>query len=134
MTVKRGQRVEIVSGISASDFQENLNKTLQRFDTQGIKYDMQLSPQTGFVAYIVYENVMQIAETIKDEFEMRGEKHACIECPYYTRPIDGRVKYTRCRNGKGICRKDSDCCNDFYEKLLNGEIELNEVMIFEKAV
>ena len=132
MTFRKGQRVEIIDGISAGDFQEKLNRKLEELDIRGIKYDMQLSPQTGFLAYIVYENETRIVETIKDEFEIRGEKHTCIECPYFVRPTDGRIKYTRCGAGQGICKRDSACCEQFYEWLYHGNIELVEVVNFEK--
>lgn len=127
MTIQRGKQVKIVSGTSAADFEAKLNGELNTLNIKGIKYDMQLSPQTGFVAYIVYEEELRIADTIKDEFEMLGETHTCIECPFYTRPIDGRVKYTRCDLGKGICRRDTSCCESFYEGLYNGTIQLVDV-------
>lgn len=128
MTIQRGKQVKIISGISAEDFESKLNKELSELNASGTKYDMQLSPQTGFVAYIVYEQETKVAESIKDEFELAGEKHICLECPHYILPTDGRVKYTRCMKVGGITHKDRDCCENFYEWLFNGEIELREVM------
>lgn len=131
MTIQRGKQVKIVSAANAEDFETKLNATLRSLNAKGIKYELQMSLEAGLIAYVIYEEQKYIPETIKDEFELGGEKHICLECPYYQMPADGRVKYTRCNLNNQICRKNSDCCEQFYELLFNGEIELKEVMNIE---
>ena len=132
MLLRISERIKTVSAENASDFDNELDKVLEDFQKQGISYKLELAPQLGFTAFIRYEKKYQIAETLADEFQLGGETHKCIECPYFIRPTDGRVKYTRCEITPGIHSKNHDCCNAFYEKLFNGEIKLVEVMSFEE--
>jgi hypothetical protein len=122
-----GKQVKIISGANAFDFETKLNSVLAGLNEQGIKYELQLAPQTGLVAYIVFEEEKVIPETKKDEFELGGEKHVCIECPYFVRPTDGRIKYTRCRHEEKMCWNGKDCCEWFYEELFAGRITLKEI-------
>lgn len=127
MVTKTYEGVKTISANNAEDFDRELNHALQGLAAQGISYTMQLAPQLGYTAFIVYKKDQHIPETIEDEFKLGGERHFCIECPFYVRPTDGRVKHTRCPITPGLHRKDSECCNEFYKKLFNGEIDLVEV-------
>lgn len=127
MITQMGEKVKTVSASCAEDFDRMLNKALTEFGTKGVRYELKLAPELGFTAFIVYKESFRIPETIADEFELGGETHRCVECPFYVRPTDGRVKLTRCSVTPGLHRKDSYCCDAFYEKLYNGEIELVEV-------
>ena len=121
------EKVKTISSSNAEDFDERLNKALTDFGNKGIRYELRLAPELGFTAFIVYKEAFMIPETVADEFELGGETHRCIECPFYVRPTDGRVKWTRCEITPGLHSRDSYCCEEFYKKLLNGEIELVEV-------
>ena len=126
MLYRHGKQVKIITGNGAFDFESKLNAVLSDLNNRGIKYELQLNPSTGFLAYVVFEDNRQIPETIAEEFELGGEKHTCIECPYFVRPTDGRRKYTKCVYGK-LRGRDSACCDEFYEQLADGKIELVEV-------
>ena len=132
MYYEHGEQVSIITGVSADDFQTKVNSELKRLKRLGAKYKMEMSPQTGFIAYFVYETKQAVPETIADEFELDGEKHHCIECPYFIRPTDGRIKYTKCSLTEKRTTSSRGCCDAFYEKLLNGEIELVEVGEIER--
>lgn len=128
MLYRNAEKIKTVSANTAEMFDEQLNKTIADFQKKGIKYTLELAPSLGFTCFIRYEESYRVAETIADEFELGGESHKCIECPFYVRPTDGRVKYTRCEITPGMHSAKSDCCEKFYEKLFAGEIELIEVM------
>lgn len=127
MLVRSSEHVKTVSADNAKNFDEELNKLLDEFARKGTQYTLELAPSLGFTAFIRYKRTDNIPENIADEFELGGEVHRCAECPFYVRPTDGRVKFTRCEITPGIHRKESRCCDAFYEKLFNGEIELVEV-------
>ena len=133
MLRQTGEKVKTISAPNAEEFDSKLNKALSDFGTKGIRYELRLAPELGFTAFIVYKETFMIPETVADEFELGGEQHKCIECPFYVRPTDGRVKLTRCSVTPGLHRKDSYCCDAFYEMLLKGEIELVEIENFEKG-
>lgn len=121
-----GKQVKIVSGTNAFDFETKLNGVLSDLNIRGISYDLQLNPATGLIAYVVYEESAVIPETIKDEYELRDERHFCIECPFFVQPTDGRFKYTTCGMEKHI-RISQPCCEWFYEQLKEGRIKPREV-------
>lgn len=122
-----GKQVKIVSGTTAFDFESKLNAVLSDLNEKGIKYELQLNPSTGFLAYVVIDDYRQIPETTKEEFETMGESHVCLECPNFIRPTDGRRKYTRCPQGQGLAWADRKGCDYFYELLAAGKIELVEI-------
>ena len=132
MLYNTNELVKTVSANNAEDFDEKLNKTLREFGKKGIRYELRLAPELGFTAFIVYKETFTTPESIADEFQLGGEVHHCIECPYFVLPTDGRMKHSRCSLTQGVHRVDSVCCDAFYEKLLAGEIELREVMQFGK--
>lgn len=127
MKYAHGKQVRIVSGTTAFDFETKLNAILSDLNEQGIKYELQMNPSTGFLAYIVLDEFRTIPETTKEEFEQGGESHVCLECPFFIRPTDGRRKYTRCPKGQGLAYADRKCCEWFYDELAKGKLELIEV-------
>ena len=127
MMYQGGTRASIVAASTADEFEAKLNKMFESLDRQRIKYEVKFPEGLGFCAYIVKEHKMILPETIADEFELAGERHTCVDCPYWQHPTDGRVKYTRCEVTPGIHGAKSPCCDAFYEMLYNGEITLAEV-------
>lgn len=121
-----GKRTKIIAASTAEEFEKRLNAELSHLDASRVKYELQFNHTMGFCAYIVYENTVQIPETIQDEFELVGERHTCRDCPYWVHPTKGNVKYTRCEITPGIHGATSPCCERFYEMLYNGEIELGK--------
>ena len=128
MLYQTGENIKTVSANTADEFDTKLDKVLNEFKKKGIRYKLEIAPQLGFTVFVRYEESYRVAETIADEFELGGEIHKCIECPFFVRPTDGRQKYTRCEIEPGIHRADSCCCDTFYEKLFAGEINLVEVI------
>lgn len=127
MKYQHGKQVKIVSGANAFDFESKLNGILSDLNAKGIKYELQLNPATGYLAYIICDCLDVIAETTKEAFEIGGEKHVCAECPFYLPPTDGRRIYTHCPKEQGLTYRNRDCCEMFYEALARGEVELREV-------
>lgn len=124
MLTRETKHIEIVVAESAEQFKHDLNKLFLSLAERGVNYELQTDISKGFIAYVIYTESADIPETIGEQFEAGGEKHVCIECPFFERPTDGRRKYTRCPVNNCIAYKDKACCNAFYEKLFNGEITL----------
>lgn len=134
MRYSQVEQVEIIVGSNPADFKTELNNFLRKLAEQGMKHELQFSPQTGLVAYVRYWETFKVAETKSEEYEIKGELHCCGECPFWILPTDGRVKYTGCqKHFMGAPCKDTWCCDEFYEMLEKGEIEIREVMQFGKG-
>lgn len=123
--VKRKQSL-IITGNTAEDFQEKLNTALEDLADKGYKHDLQFNMAYGLCAYIIYDEVYQKAESIADEYELKGETYKCYECPMFRPSADRRVKYTTCGRGQRHIQHGSPCCDWFYEAMEGGAITLNE--------
>lgn len=126
MIYTSGKRTRIIVASTAEEFERKLNKELEELERKRTKYELQFNHAMGFCAYIVAEFSREIPENIAEEFQIAGERHTCLECPYWQHPTKGNVKYTRCEKTPGIHGAQSPCCDAFYEMLFNGEIELEE--------
>lgn len=126
MLYRTNEKVKTVCARTAESFDDQMELVLNDFITKGIKYTLEF-PQQVFTCYIRYEVPYKVPESTKDKFEIGGEIHKCVECPYFIPPQDGRVKHGECKLNQGLYRRDSHCCEAFYNKLLHGEIELVEV-------
>lgn len=125
MLERQSTKVKTIKSDDAFDFDSRLNSFIKQLDAKGIPYEVQVNPTAGLLAFVTYKETIRVAEDIAEEYELAGEKHFCEECPFYVRPTDGRVKNTRCANGK-LRSKGSPCCDTFYELLDKGAIELRK--------
>lgn len=78
----------------------------------------------GWLAIIEYYSLKTVAETIRDEYELRGERHTCDECPHLCKVNDRRVKHLDCDRGmrySTLCSQEA--CEWFYEELHKGRME-----------
>ena len=123
MLTRKGKKFKAVTGSDAFNFQTKLNAALDELNRKGVQYELQFNNAMGFCAYIVYEENIEICETVKDEYEEVGELHKCIECPFFMRPTDGRRKYTRCPKTSKLAAGTDSCCELFYRMLDTGEID-----------
>lgn len=126
MIYSSGKKAKIIVAGTAEEFERKLNRELEAMEKARTKYELQFNHNMGFCAYIVAEHQVQIPETIGEEFEIAGERHTCVECPFWVHPTKGNVKYTKCEKTPGIHGAKSPCCETFYEMLFNGEIEIEE--------
>lgn len=115
----------IITGGSAAEFQDNLNGALSDIARKGYKHDIQFNMSMGLCAYILYEERYSVAETVADEYELKGITYRCFECPMFRPSDDKRVKYTTCANGVHRTCHNDPCCDWLYEQLEKGAIKLN---------
>ena len=97
-------------------FDKKVNEVYARAQEGGKDPVVDFIAGLGLCASIRYFVNQDIPEDAKDEFELRGEKHFCSECPYFELPKDRRVKYVRC--GKDHATTATlEACVIFYEIL-----------------
>lgn len=126
MIIQGGKRTKIIAASTAEEFETKLNKELEALDRAKTKYELQFNHALGFCAYIVAEHKIYIAQNAKDEYELLGIRYTCINCPMWVHPTKGNVKYTRCEIADGMRNASFPCCEEFYEMLKKGEVEVEE--------
>lgn len=120
------KQTKIIQGSTADEFQDRLNAALEEVAKDTSKYELLFNNNAGLCAYVVYEVRRQYAETIADEYELKGIKFHCGDCPMYVLAKDKRIVYTTCKHGVRGCKQAGDACDWFYEELEKGGIQLNE--------
>ena len=118
MRERKKKRVRVVDGADARDFETALNAALEEMADPEITFD----PNRPFLAYVVFNEVVQIPENIQEAYEMRGEYHKCGECPYFYPSSDKRVKYVDCDLGERV-GAESSACRLFYKMLNEGTLD-----------
>ena len=120
MLIHRSKKIKTITAGDAFDFDNKLNSFTDSLDLKGIPYTVSVNPSAGLLAFVEYEVTVNTPENAKDEYELLGERHTCIECPFYVRPTDGRVKYTKCSLQNCLTDASQACCEQFYERLKRG--------------
>lgn len=107
----------IITGSTPIEFQDRLNEALNTVAEKGCKYDLTFNNNMGFCAYLLWDERIEVAETLADEYELKGIKFMCQDCPMFRPSDDRRVKYTTCDHGERMCYHSQDACGWFYEQL-----------------
>ena len=77
----------------------------------------------GNSAFLVYDEHIEEPETLRDEYELRGECYTCGDCPFKVPITDGRAKHRwTCKHTPRGTDADAPACNWFYTKLEEGEV------------
>ena len=115
-------RIKAIEASSAQDFENQFNELM---DELGSCPDYQVEISNGkFYAIIKYQNEVHIAETIAEEYELRGETFRCSECPECQDDYDARKKRCACKRAEyGFTYKDRHACEWFYKMLSQGKIK-----------
>ena len=104
---------ETVRAQSPKEFDMQMNAIFTRAARSNKEPDVHYFD--GYSATVRYWISKEIAESIADEFELRGEGKKCYECPLYILPEDKRIKYTDCEySGCKITANDA-ACDHYYE-------------------
>ena len=128
MYSKKTEKVKIIHANSAEEFEESLNRYLSQLAEAKVKYNLSFNNSLGFCAYLIYTEVVDIPESISEEYELRGERRYCTECICCRIPDDRRIKNYQCSHTHSRVSKYSPCCDYFYEMLERGEtLEREEV-------
>lgn len=69
--------------------------------------------------YVRYKRRIEKPVTVEDEYELKGERYHCAECPYFEPPLDFRAKRCGCKL-RGYTYKDTYACEPFYRQLKAG--------------
>lgn len=126
MKFKRTPRIKAIQAKDAKDFESQFNEFIeQNGDVKDYKADVS---DGQFFAIIHYVEETYIAESIAEEYELRGESFRCRDCPECVPPMKGNTKRCDCRYAElGYTRLESPACEWFYRQLSQGKLKPREV-------
>lgn len=117
--IKKSQML-FVEGQTGEDFQRNYNSAMDNFAEQGINVDEKLISLEQRTAVILYTQTVEIAETLKDRYALKGIFPVCRDCPYYEAVTDytGVCPFLRVdKRGSGNHYADDDICDKRWREL-----------------
>ena len=118
----RATRYVGVDAHSAAELGELLTQKceeLKEFNPTVVKWAFEL----GYSALLCYEEHIEIPETLRDEYELRGEGYTCGDCPFKVPVTDGRARHRwTCKRMPQGTDVDIRACNWFYTMLEKGEV------------
>lgn len=103
-----------------ADSASELAQMLDRFydEHHGDKVEVVYCGKYGLSALLTWEEMTHIPETLREEYELRGEAYTCEDCRHRQPCTDGRKRCqwycTRRPRGTTL---DSPACNNFYLEL-----------------
>ena len=113
MKTKTQTRVTAIQAANADEFNRIINAELEKRDAPKITYIQGLP----FAAYVEYQELTEVPETLKEKYELAGDARSCRECPYFVRTKDKRYKWHYCAQKQ---RKVTECqgaCETYYQLL-----------------
>lgn len=118
--MKRTEReiAVIAHGETADEFEKALNKALEK---KGARVEAMDLPTLR--AWVKFTEVTLEPESLRDQYELKGVKPKCGDCPYYKEPTDRRLRYGSCSMYAKTDPKD-DACEPFFKWLDLGEVKL----------
>lgn len=120
MLEKRRKKFFCVTAANAEEFQNELNKVLHGLDDP----EVQFPPAPKYTAYVLADVWEREAECLEEVHMLRGDTYRCSACPYFERTNDLRRRWHYCRYHEKPTRDDSHACEDFYEQLERGTINI----------
>lgn len=115
------QRYTNVKADNAAEFATKLDDALK---TLQINEQPQIDKNVPYLAHIFYLEELYVPENIQEEYESKGKRFYCIDCPYFNKPEDGRIKNVRCEYCNKYVKATSSACTTFYQRLHDGLIEV----------
>lgn len=117
MLKQEKERAIILGGRTEQSLQDAINDALDAHEgARLVNVDL-----ANLRAYIQYTETWTEAETLRDEYVIRGIRPVCGECQYYKAPADRRRRCGECYRATGVDPRD-EVCEEFYEWLRDGEV------------
>lgn len=112
---------ETVKAETPKEFDLQMNAIFTKAARSGKEPDIHYFD--GYSATVRYWISGEVAETISDEFELKGKAKKCYECPLYILPDDKRIKYSYCDHSNCKITANDPACDYYYETYERRELD-----------
>ena len=116
---------ELISNSNSTLFKEEVKRFLEAHQNALEITTTYCTTNKGHFAHIDFSYLKDIAENVKDDYILRGERYYCCNCPFWgsnaTDDVDKAMSCTIQVRNKDT-RYCSDACLRFYQLLADGEI------------
>ena len=68
-------------------------------------------------AYVEYEDVVEVPESLAEQYELAGDRRERKECPYFVRTQDKRFKWHFCVQKQKKVTECQGACETYYQLL-----------------
>lgn len=106
---------ETITEKTPEKFDARMNAIFSKASRSGKEPDIHYHEKDGYSATVRYWIQTEIAETIAEEFELKGLGKKCYECPLYSLPEDKRIKYSHCDHSSTRISANDSACDYYYE-------------------
>lgn len=119
----RKEKIRMISNADSQEFEREVNEAVD-MHPDGKLGEIQFSDGKFWVV-LRYEEITEVKESVKDEFNLEGFRFICRECPHHEPVTDGRVKWCHCKYSEsGIAHLEHECCEFFYKQLKQNNVEV----------
>lgn len=123
MLYERQKKIRVVEANDAAEFEAEFNAALAELTRW--KPEVTMNTQRGtHCAYIMYNEETKVPEDTRDEYELKGIRFICGDCPWFRPSPDRRIKYTTCARGEYRTTYNTAACNALYKAVDSGEVEI----------
>lgn len=123
MKQKRQRGVTAIQTATAEDFNREINAELKKHENGHITF----VTSVPFTAYVEFEEIVEIPETLAEKYELNGDGRKCHECPYFVRTQDKRYKWHFCAQKQKKVTECQSACETYYqllEQMIRDELEV----------
>ena len=111
-----------ISTDSAAEFAAEINKTVVALANS--QPEIIIDKKQPFTAYVKYQQDINIADSVRDEYHADGIYFTCAQCPLHDIETDGRKHTVPCKYADlAYTRLNNEACEVFYRRLMLREIE-----------
>lgn len=119
------KKFKVISHFDSNRFEDEVKELLLEHPDANISFG---SIGERHNAYAIWRETIKVAENIRDEFVLRGEKHHCGECPFYGGNTDEPKNAFSCmREVYAKRRRCDEACMWLYQELAKGGIVLHDI-------
>lgn len=116
MKIITKQKCRTVQTKNAAEFDEEFNRV-----SEELPAGAELVWDGAMCVHFIYKEVQQIPESAKEEFEQRGIKYFCKDCPHFCKSKDGRKRSSGCDLDVTNAVDYTPACEILYQGLAAGK-------------
>lgn len=114
MRTEKRKGVVAIQATTADEFNRQINAVLEKYDAPKVHF-MTAGDKLG--AYVEYDTVKEVPETLAEKYEIAGDERLCTECPYFVRTKDKRFKWHFCVQKQKKVFETQKACETYYQML-----------------